>query len=472
MKGSFDMPQKDKKDLLVILDNLEEFSGKLLTQIANESEVGRQHLLKSITRANEQYNEPIEAHITGWFYYFSRTRGPVVQKAIDHIEIEADPIKRLEVFKTLLVEGKWNVGSFNYYLFLELINGVPGYEPLDDESATPVIKRLSSLLLKKMDGFISDFKVNQRLIEERERNRLALQKNHDSVLDNIALYGSLLSAQHAAKVPYKKISFYLVKEEQWKLSWVDSTGTPFELKLSQELETYLNDQSIEDIEKINVVSAKRIKKECLKIRDAFFEKTQVLINPKHPKTKAELSNEELCEQGTTTSFIVRGKEGKFSIFWANTLAKIAPIELDAYSDLEEFLGSQDNILGEDLIQLKAHLLQVKTSNALGMGDFKLQLQNCLLNRRAPPKEVEALPSKRLDLGLFKDLERCLGSRADKLKLQEAELAVPDEPVPDAPRKKLNLSKYSAVATLFAHQDETASAKWTDDKPLHIIENHL
>ena len=40
MKGSFDIPQKDKKDLLVILDNLEKFSGKLLTQIANESEVG------------------------------------------------------------------------------------------------------------------------------------------------------------------------------------------------------------------------------------------------------------------------------------------------------------------------------------------------------------------------------------------------------------------------------------------------
>ncbi len=210
------MPLKDKKDLLVILDNLDEFSAKLLSQIANESEAGRQHLLQSIARANDKYNKPIEAHITGWFYYFSRTRGPQVKKLIEDIEVEADPIKRLDAFKTLLDEGKWNIGSFNYDLFLELINAVPGYEPLDDESSTPVIKRLNSLLVKKIDVFIAEFKLNQRLIEEREMGRQAIKNSQDS-LSNIVLYDDLLSAQHAAKVPFKKISFYLVKEDSWKL---------------------------------------------------------------------------------------------------------------------------------------------------------------------------------------------------------------------------------------------------------------
>ncbi|RUR09002.1 hypothetical protein [Legionella sp. km772] len=467
------MPANDTKNLLVILDNLDEFSGKMLTQIANETMEGRQQLLNAIIQANEKYNKPIETHVTGWFYYFSRTRGPVIQKAIDNIEIEADPIKRLELFKNLLIEGQWNVGSFNYHLFLELINGVPGYEALDDESAMPVIKRLDRLLLNKMDGFIREFKVNQRLIAEREQSRLALQKTHDGVLDNIVLEGSLLSAQHAATVPYKKIAFHLIKGDQWKLFWVDPNGTSYALNLSQELETYLIKQGIEHIEKLNPESIKRVKKECLKIRDAFFEKTQVQINPKQAKTGEELSNEQLCTQGLTSAFVVRGKAGKFSIDWINTLGKAMPIDLEGYPELSEFLASQEDFIAEDLVQLKAHLLQVKTANALGMGDFKIKLQNCLLNR-TPPKLVEASQVKRLDLSSFKELEHCLAQRGKQLPVVDANASVEELAEPEEPQvQKLNFSKYSAVATLFAHRaNQPAKAQWLDDTPPMIIENHL
>ena len=209
----------------------------------------------------------------------------------------------------------------------------------------------------------------------------------------------------------------------------------------------------------------------MKIRDAFFEKTQVLINPKHPKTGVELSNEELSTQGVTASFVVRGQAGDYGISWINTLGKAAPIALESYPELHDFLSCQDTIEGEELIQLKAHLVQVKTTHAIGMGDFKTKLQDCLLRRPAVSKETQAAPSKRLDLGLFKDLERCLGRQAGKS--QESELVTPEKQKSKvAQTGKLKLSEYSAITTLFAHRPEEApEITWVDDKPLTIIDNH-
>ena len=295
------MPGNDNKELLNVLDNLEEFSGKLLAQIANDSEGGRLHLLQSIQNAEKEYSKPIEAHLTGWLYYFSRVRGQEIIKAIEDLTVGEESIERLEVFKHLIQTGEWNVGSYNYYLFLELIRGVPGYEPLlrDDKTEITVITRLQTLLLKKIDTYISEFKLNQRVVKEREASRHALQQNNDALLNKVELSGNLLSAQNAAKLPYKKTSFYLIKEDQWKLFWVDISGTAISLNLNQELESYLNDQKILNIEKVHVVAAKRIKKECLKIRDAFFENAQVLINPKDLKGEGDLSNKKLCAQGIT-----------------------------------------------------------------------------------------------------------------------------------------------------------------------------
>ena len=256
------MPGNDNKELLNILDNLEEFSGKLLAQIANDSEGGKLHLLHSIQNAEKEYSKPIEAHLTGWLYYFSRVRGPEIIKAIEDLTVGEESIERLEVFKHLIQTGEWNVGSYNYYLFLELIRGVPGYEPLlrDDKTEITVITRLQTLLLKRIDTYISELKLNQRAVKEREAIRHALQQNNDALLNKVELSGNLLGAQQAAKLPYKKISFYLIKEDQWKLFWVDISGTAISLNLNQELESYLSDQRILSIEKVNVVSAKRIKK--------------------------------------------------------------------------------------------------------------------------------------------------------------------------------------------------------------------
>jgi hypothetical protein len=172
MKWSFTMPLQNDKNVLIILDNLNEFAEKLLSQIADETSEGRHQLVAKIQQANNHYNKPIESPILGWIYWFSRTRGSDIDLAIKTIEAHTDAATRLKVLKLLVSEGQWHVGSFNHYLFEELIKGLPEYQPLDSEALEPVIKRLKELIFLKIDGFINKLTANQQLISSREKEEL------------------------------------------------------------------------------------------------------------------------------------------------------------------------------------------------------------------------------------------------------------------------------------------------------------
>lgn len=458
------MPKEEKK-LLVILDNLERFSEKLFAQLIDDSELARKQLIQSIQHAHEEYNKPSASYLTGWLYYFSRTRGPQIANAIERLELEPVVVSRLESFKSLIAEGEWNIGSFNYYLFLELIKLVPEYESLEESTAESVIKCLHRLLMKKIDSFLGEHKLTQRLIDEREKERQILSEKTQP-LGHVALYSSLLSAKFDAEYRANGVNFCLTKTDKWELIWIDHSGLFVALPISDELLSCLERQPITKIELLNKVVTQQIKKECLRIRDAFYEKTTVLINPKHPKTELELSDRELCARSEKASFVVRGKSGTYTISWINTMSKVLPISLDAYPALKDWLSSQEVINSDNLIQLKAYLSQVNTAQTIAMSDFKAQLQNCLL-RKSEPKKVQERAVKSLNLTLYTDLERCISRRVGPAKIDEEHIEK-DTTTRATSVKKLDLSKFSKVTTLFATKNTTH----VDNRTAPTIGTHL
>lgn len=76
------MPPKDGKELLDIVDNLNEFAEKLLSRIADESDEGCKQLVHVLESARARYNKPIESWLKGWFYQFTRKRGQEIDMAI------------------------------------------------------------------------------------------------------------------------------------------------------------------------------------------------------------------------------------------------------------------------------------------------------------------------------------------------------------------------------------------------------
>ncbi len=454
------MPLTNGTQPLYILDNLDEFAAKVLGQIADESAAGSQHLISLIENAQKHYNEPIGAHVVGWVYYFSRTRGPEVAEALEHLKAFPAPIARLQEFKSLLAKGKWNTGSFNNCLFSELIQGVPGYKPLDSESMPLVIRRLRDLLTNKIDEFINAEQATRCRIDEREKSKQVIKEQPQKSLDHVVLGSEWIAAQHAGESQSNKVSFCLVNRTQWQLSWFDFSGTMFLLPLNTELRALLDAHHVVEVENLSPAVIKRIKNECLKIRELFFEKTHILINPKNSKTGLDLNEQELINQGITASFVLHGAPKAYRLFWINALGRSTEISLDLYPQLSKWLDGQKTLDAEQMPQFKAYLTQVSTSVSIGMDAFKSKLERCLLHQKEVPVSEEAnkdSKAHRLDLTLFTELERCIGMQVKAHKSEhssasESEITKPKVQKGKAPNR-LDLTKYSAIASIFAHQED-------------------
>lgn len=452
------MPPKEGRKLLVIIHNLEEFTEKLLNFIADESPEGRASLIAVIEAAKEQYNKPIESWLTGWFYQYTRVRGPEVDLAIKGMEAFPDAYTRLQEFKALVGKGEWNEGSFNHFLFDELIKRIPGYKPLTPTELNPVILAARDLIVKKIDSFMYQYQANAKLVEQKNEELKKTQQSAQKSVDNILITDNMEDAKTSAIANTQKTQFCLtLQQSTWNLSWVDRVGKVYQLEPGDELLNTLVEHNIQQIAQLNPVQLKRFKKECMKAWEHFLDKTQLIVNPRDPVTLAELCDQQfndlLASKKNTATFILRGRPNQYSLLWINTLGVANPIAIDAYPQLEQWLNAQKHPLASECIpQLKSYLLQVNTSKNIGMQAFKKELQACLSVRLAKPDSTESpvdepettatpipvkeFTGKRLDLSKYADLERCL-ARAPSA--QNSQPAAPEAAVAG---KKIDLTKFA------------------------------
>lgn len=444
----------DGDELPVIIDHLDVFVDKLLNRIADDSAKGCAALVSTIETAKKEYNKPIDSWLTGWVHQYTRLRGPEVAHAIKGMEAFPDSYTRLQEFKLLVGKGKWNEGSFNSYLFIQLIKSVPGYRPLEKELIHPVVIRVKKLIVDKIDAFMREYTANLKLIASREKEREETHQSSQKSLDNVVILNNLGAAQDSAIKNPAKIYFSLTfKNELWQFSWVDLAGKVYKLAPGDELFSLLVDKKIEDVEKVNSVHRKQIKKECVKARELFLDKVQLLINPKDPATQAELNNESLIAKGLSATFILRCQAKKYSLCWISTLGKINEVSLESYPQFKLWLDMQKTLGEEQFPQIKTYLLQVNTAKAIsGMDDFKSELQARLSHKAkvvSPAPKVASV--KRLDLGLFADIANCLEKRNGTKRI------VPEESIPNAalppkdPSTRLAPERYAALSKLFSHK---------------------
>ncbi len=433
------------KELPEITDLLDDFVEKLLIRVADESEQGRAELVASMEAAKKLYKEPTESWVYGWFYLRTRTRGPEVDSAISVIKAFPDAYTRLQELKLLVKKGEWVAdSSYNYYLFVELIRSVPGYKPLEAELIYPITIKIKNKILDKIDSFMYQYKANQKMVEERKKE-LALTHNSTPKklvnTDHVLLFNNVDDAQNSAKNNVDKIHFVLTLTDGiWDVSWVDLSGKVHTLDVNtkKELIALLVEHEIEDVAQINEVFAKRleghdiknvdqirevfekrIKEECIKERDrflkegSFLQKAELLVNPIKIATHEEKSNLDLKSEGTTATFVLRGKPHAYRLTWINHVGNAKAISLDTYPQLKKWLDLQNPLSEKQHPELKAYLLQVDTSlRMIGKDSVKAELEVCLAS--GPKKPVVTSPptptqttSKKLDLSKFAKVTKCL-----------------------------------------------------------------
>lgn len=435
MKWSFIMPKV--KPLLVIPTD---FVEKVLNLIASESEAGLQLLVSLAKKAEDEYKKPIKSWFTGWLYWYTRTRGEEIDAKLESMQEDTpqkfDACERLKKFKALIIEHTWESGSYNVYLFRELIQVIPGYEPVQEELVVPFIKKLKDEIIDKMDAFIVEYNANQKLIAERKQDLDLTAKKADLHAKDILVFKDLTLAQDEAKQPLQtKIIFSLAKNKQeiWELFLLSSEGEAYPLNLTDELVRQIDVKNIQDVSKLNEILLKPIKTECIKAKNLFLARTQLLVNP------PQADNKELTEKGINLTFVLRHSSEKVALFWFNSLSVSNEIKLVNYPKIKTWLVEHPAPLAaEDEVQLKLQLLNVKTSQALG-SERIIALNSLKFKKKGLEPSVNKL---QLDSNQFQSITQLLERRMQQMALQKSSVAKEVTPI----TKKVSVGKEESVVT--------------------------
>lgn len=297
-----------------LIDNLEEFADKLLFFIADDSEHGCKEFLSVINRAYEQYNQPIESWTTSWFYQYTRVRGVEAQDAIKGIQNSTENFRSLTEFVKLVSTGKWDNGSFNNFLFRELIKKIPGYLFVEEDLTKDIFMRLNEIVSAKIEVYVTHY------VQSEQSIKLRRQEMEQSLKGQ---------GQNGAK-PNFQVARAALSELQ-------------------------------------VSTANQIKNEADRSQDYFVEKVKLIINP-----QAAIAT------SLQSTFVLRGSAGGYQLSWIDSLGKESEIALDTKPQLNQWLSQQSVFEKEQIDQLKVLLLSIDTSKPIGMSTFKEQLSNSLL----------------------------------------------------------------------------------------------
>jgi len=444
----------------LVIDNLEELADKIMSFIASESVASCEQLVAIINKAKDKYQKPIEeSWLTSFFYQHTRVRGTEATKAINGMTAFPGAINRLQEFQLLVGKGGWESTSFNTYFFKELIKAMPGYDNNDGELPLENITRLKTLIFNSISDYIIHYQATKKDIAHRQEELNAAIPTKKISYDHVQLFDDPDQAQAKATAEPEKIVYCLQQDnDQLKLSWFDFMGESFSLKPGEELIQLIADQNkVEDESSISFTMKplllRRVIIECEKARKVLFDKTQVLVNPKDIKSNTEQSTEELIAKGVSSSFILRGKPGEYSLCWVDTLSRVKEIPLEEHPKLKDRLDNSSFSTKSDSDGLKTLLLHMKINSSLEANDFKAKLEELFQGKLKGKRSYHENVGK-LDMERFSEIERCLKSRNNKESDQEINQEAEEMP------GRLYLSKFSKVSSLF------------QTKPNHLVTEEL
>ncbi|MDR3441764.1 MAG: hypothetical protein P4L65_01985 [Legionella sp.] len=409
-----------EKPLLVIPSD---FVESLLSLMANESDDGHKNIVAIIHAAEDKYNAPIKSWIKGWIVQYTRTRVEEIKQSVGFIERNQDAHKRFVEFKDLISRGAWNIDSFNYILFIELIKAVPGYKPLDPKDAADFIATLKDLLLVRINDFLLTYQEQQKVIELREANIQTIHRKPQPVVHEASVHYYLDTAKEYAQNQKDKTVFCLLNDSsKWKLLLLGAAGETYALTPSEELLAILGKKSIPDVEHASEATLNLIKNECMKSKALFLVRLQLFI-----EDMSNVSAEQLkmmpIKKAPNSSFVLGYLEDKWTLWWVNSMGRSNEITLEQYPQLNDWLGNHRAPLDENNeAQLKVYLLNVNTQKAIVVSkkvsavldNLFTKLQSSDTSKKqnniaeVPAKEVNV---GKLDLGQFKALNSLLGNRA-------------------------------------------------------------
>lgn len=417
------MPPPVVKELKVIIHNLEQFTEKLLCRIGNEKESKRKELIDAFNDAETAYaGSGLASYI---IYPFTRDRGSEVEKKKSEIEGDnSDTEKLLRDIKELITKGEWKSTSYNFGLFDRLFKIVEGYEPLpeNDTIKTYIFTQVKTIMFREIDKFIRMSQHSKEERKARDAELLKTQSSNQRRADDVSISSSLERAKELTGLHPNNFHFYLSwrmaevllkdpentaepvddktqseadlapinmqaetsasssepqqsaekeKIKVWDFVWIDRSGKPCCINPSDDLLGLL--ATVGDVEKLHPIAAKNIKQNCLVTLEQYLKRIRLLINPQNRENVA-VTDEQLLAGGTSSTFVLRGRPGAYTLSWINTLGlEATPVFLELYPEFHTWLNDQESLNDEHHVRLSAYLLTVNPVQTV-KNDLKNELQ--------------------------------------------------------------------------------------------------
>ena len=347
--------------------------------------------------------KPIDSWITGWVYLYYRTRVEDIGITLGFMHNHHDAYARVNAFKELINKGEWNLGSFNVTLFKGLVKKIPEYAALDDRNASSYSLRLKELIAPKIDSFIARYEAEQLEIKREKEREAAEQKRLDELADNVSILDNLDDAKSEAQDNPNRAVFCFARDNKWKTYLIDATGKEFPLDLHPLCVEKFVALTAADSTESGARELRSIKHECIKVKEQLLAKVQLLINP-------EDTDEEIINQRTFSTFVLRHTAEKSQLSWITSLGKVKEISLEKYPQLSAWLKKHSSIVNnEDVLHLKTYLLQVDPMKELDKERLNafgaLFKQTFTSTTEQPPAPIVKVLKKERSTqkdGLFKD----------------------------------------------------------------------
>lgn len=323
------------------INNLEEFSLKIIELIASDSEKNRLCLNKIFENTKNIYSN--ENSIWSWISWLTRGRKKETKNEIN--KFSTSPV-RLQEFKKFISEGDWTSTSANTRLFIDLINSIDGYvrEP-ETILINNIIPFLRPLINDEIERRVKLYEhgLEQKAIEEK-RKILAEQARQEKVR---ILYSESEAAEEAINNPEKQIfCLALLAPSKWRLTWYDFMGKVHRLPIDGGFKEHL--EQIKAIEQVNEQENLSLTKMyCNNLVESLLKRIKVLVNP--------------TQMGTLT-FALTKKDKFWQLDWHNSFSKPQSIDIQNYPELLEWLSTKNRIEASDLATLKIYLQHVIIKN--------------------------------------------------------------------------------------------------------------
>lgn len=217
----------------------------LICFLSDESNEGLENIKEAIIGAGKQYNAEGYHWVLSSILTYYHGRKIEAKNTERDIVSYPDVLTRFQTLAKIFLKpnGGWESTSYNSLLLIHFMRAIDQVaDDSNDPMYFGIIVKIKDLFKQQLQARLHDLSFSQSQAEEVAQNVKAVsEKAKRQAIDSSKLfYNKMDASQYAIEQPEKVVFYLAQKDQSWQLKWYDLYGSPVKLDVSEELEGLLS----------------------------------------------------------------------------------------------------------------------------------------------------------------------------------------------------------------------------------------